>query len=72
MVVMAAQLEGRKGSCRWLPGRYHLKEPHYVPPVLEWETGMKMNEMMVNDGCHATQGLLASMMRWMHSAADEG
>ena len=41
-------------------------------PLCATCTGTKMNEMMVNDGCRATQGLLASMMRWMHSAADEG
>ena len=31
---------------------------------------MMMNKMMVNDGCHAAQGLLASVMRCMHLAAD--
>ena len=29
-----------------------------------------MNKMMVNDEYHATQGLLASVMRCMHLAAD--
>ena len=35
-VVMAAQLEGREGSCRWLQGEV-ITEPYYVPPVLEWK-----------------------------------
>ena len=33
------------------------------------ETGTMMNEMMVNDRCCAAKGLLAPMMRRMHSAA---
>ena len=35
-------------------------EPHSVLPV----TGMvMMNDVMMEEGCHATQGLLALMMR---------
>ena len=33
------------------------------------ETGTMMNKMMVNDRCCAAKGLLAPMMRWMHSAS---
>ena len=32
-----------------------INEPHYVLPVLEWG----MNEMVMNEGCHAAQGILA-------------
>ena len=32
-----------------------INESHPLPPVLEWGMGV----MMMNEGCHATQGLLA-------------
>ena len=39
-----------------------------MPPVTG--TFVMMNDVRMNEGCHATQGLLALVMRWMHSGAN--
>ena len=51
--------EGGKAAVGGYQGEV-MKGPCYVPPVLEWE----MDVMVMTEWCHATQGLLAQLMRW--------
>ena len=47
-------LEGEKAAAGGYTGVV-INESHHLPPVLEWGMGV----MMMNEGCHAAQGLLA-------------